>query len=209
MKKVARFHKISAFHAYFHGLTLWHFRQSNMPIDRLFLYLQVKHFRYLFFQDIKEDLDSVGYALSLIREDIDKAVENTQNVSTRYLIEKHADTVKYCERLVNLANQMQTKLEEKALGNQTSFEANLRGCDEWMKELNVLLNDDDELYHDAKTTEEQLRKLKVIFGSVTFMYITFMMLVLFLMYMSEYIHVNIHTNEPVSLCRQLKWFLYS
>ena len=59
-------------------------------------------------------------------------------------------------------------LEEKALGNQTSFEANLRGCDEWMKELSVLLNDDEELYHDAKTTEEQLRKLKVKFEIVNF-----------------------------------------
>ena len=77
-------------------------------------------------------------------------------------------------------------LEEKALGNQTSFEANLRGCDEWMKELNVLLNDNEELYHGAKTTEEQFRKLKVKFLFVSFdMNVALIIIVLFSVYISE------------------------
>lgn len=107
-------------------------------------------------------MDSVECAQNIIHEDIEKTTAKLPAISARFLHEKFSECLKYREKLANKGMEIQRSIEIETLNNETNQLAHFEGCNEWLNNLKVLLNNKEELYEGAKNTDNQLMKLQVI-----------------------------------------------
>lgn len=107
------------------------------------------------------ELDSVEAAQVIIREDIEKTCEKLPQGSARFLNEKFSDSSKLRERLVNKTLNSLSRIENETIVNETDMKAHLKGCDEWLMELQSILSNNEQLYPGTRTTDEQICQLQV------------------------------------------------
>ena len=109
---------------------------------------------------------SIDSAQEIIREDIEEACSKVPSISSNYLKEKFSESLKYREKLVTRANQIQAKIEAETLNSEIDVTAHLECCRGWLNDLQSMLEHKAELYQSSTTIHDQLKTLQVILSAM-------------------------------------------
>ena len=112
-------------------------------------------------QDTRRVLTSISSAQELIQEDINEACSKLPSNSAKFLNERFSESLRYRERLVNRADQIQAKIEDETFNSETDVKLHLDGCIRWLSDLKSMLENKDELYQDSKTIHDRLKTIQV------------------------------------------------
>ncbi len=118
------------------------------------------------FQIIKEDLNAVDYALSLIKEDIEKTNKTAPKMISRFLLNLHSETESSRKEWTQLLSKLLSQIDEKVVGDQAGLEAHLHGCFEWLKELRSMLEDESKANDNSFSFDEYKQEIKVVASTI-------------------------------------------